>query len=162
VKSGRFIVLLRHGIAEDRTADQPDEERRLTGQGRRRMKQIARSLAAIFPEAEAIYSSPLIRCIETSEMVAKSYGELRVETTDALRPAANTGGFRKVLSEASAQFAIFVGHEPNLTRIMLDLTQTKTDSPIALKKGGCYGLALEGSSASLEWMLPPRVLRKRP
>jgi phosphohistidine phosphatase SixA len=125
------------------------------------MKQISRSLAAIFPEAEAIYSSPLIRCIETSEALANAYGELRVETTDALRPAGDANDFRKLLSEASARFAIFVGHEPNLTRIMLDLTQTKTDSPIALKKGGCYALALEGSSASLEWMLPPRVLRKR-
>ena len=83
-----------------------------------------------------------------------------VETTDALRPAADTSEFRRLLSNAPARFAIFVGHEPNLTRIMLDLTQTKTDSPIALKKGGCYGVALEGSSGSLEWVLPPRVLRK--
>jgi phosphohistidine phosphatase len=160
VKSG-FIVLLRHGIAEDRTADQRDEERRLTGEGQRRMKQIARSLATIFPKAEAIYSSPLIRCIETSEALAKAYGELGVETTDALRPAADTSEFRRLLSNAPARFAIFVGHEPNLTRIMLDLTQTKPDSPIALKKGGCYGVALEGNSGTLEWMLPPRVLRER-
>lgn len=125
------------------------------------MKQIASSLATIFPNAEAIYSSPLIRCIETSEALAKAYGELGVETSDALRPDGSVSDFRRLLSNAPARFAIFVGHEPNLTRIMLDLTQTKTDSTIALKKGGCYGLGVDGSSASLEWMLPPRVLRKR-
>src|SRR5204863_2969204 len=36
-----FIVLLRHGIAEDKSEDKPDAERRLTETGKRRMKKIA-------------------------------------------------------------------------------------------------------------------------
>ena len=30
-----LIILLRHGIAEDKSADKPDEERRLTARGTR-------------------------------------------------------------------------------------------------------------------------------
>ncbi len=157
-----FIVLLRHGIAEDRTPDKADEERKLTDSGNQRMKQIARTLARIFPEAEALYSSPLVRAVETAEAVAKAYsGELKIETTDLLKPGSSARDFRKLLAEAKVQFAIFAGHEPNLTQIMLDLTSTRTDSEIELKKGGCYGLRVEDNAAHLEWMLPPRVLRAR-
>ncbi len=155
-----FVVLLRHGIAEDRTADKPDEARRLTDTGKRRMKQIAKSLARIFPEAEALYSSPLVRAVETAEAVAKAYGgKLRVQTTDRLKPGSKAGDFRKLLGEIDVQFAIFAGHEPVLTEIMLDLTSMQTDSEIELKKGGCYGIRVEDDSAQLEWMLPSRVLR---
>ncbi len=156
-----FIILLRHGIAEDRTADKPDEERRLTDSGKRRMKQIATTLAQIFPEAEALYSSPLVRAVETAEAVAKAFGdELKIQTTDALKPGSDRQEFRKLLAGLKVQFAIFAGHEPVLTEIMLDLTSTRTDSEVELKKGGCYGLRVDDNSAHLEWMLPPRVLRR--
>jgi phosphohistidine phosphatase len=157
-----FIVLLRHGIAEDRTPDTSDEERRLTETGKRRMKQIARTLALIFPEAEALYSSPLVRAVETSQAVEKAYGgELKMQTTDALKPGTDAGEFRKLLANIKSEFAIFVGHEPILTEIMLDLTAMRSGSQIELKKGGCYGIRLDDGSAHLEWMLPPRVLRLR-
>ena len=55
-----FIVLLRHGIAEDK-GTKPDDERELTEVGHKRMKQIARGLARLFPKAEGIISSPLAR-----------------------------------------------------------------------------------------------------
>lgn len=156
-----FIVLLRHGIAEDKAPDKPDEQRKLTDTGKRRMKQIARTLARIFPEAQAIYSSPLVRALETSEAVVKAYGgELRTQTTDLLKPAADPDDFRRLLGEITSEFAVFVGHEPNLSQIMFELTSMRAHSPIELKKGGCYGIRIDGQTARLEWMLPPRVLRE--
>jgi len=157
----RFIVLLRHGIAEDRSEDKPDADRKLTEAGKRRMKKIAKSLAKLFPEAEALYSSPLVRAVETAEAVEKAYGgEIRTETTELLEPGADVGDFRRLLADTKAEFAIFVGHEPNLTEIMLDLTSMRSHNEIELKKGGCYGLRIENSSARLEWMLPPKILRE--
>jgi len=156
-----FVVLLRHGIAEDKTGDKPDAERKLTETGKRRMKKIARALARVFPEAEALYSSPLVRAIETSAAVEKAYGgELRTQTTELLKPDADVKDFRRLLADMTAQFAIFVGHEPNLTEIMLDLTGMRSHSEIELKKGGCYGIRVDDGSAHLEWMLPPRILRE--
>ena len=158
----RFIILLRHGIAEDRTPDKADEDRRLTETGKRRMKQIGRTLARLFPEAEAIYSSPLRRAIETSEAVGRAYGgSLAIQKTDGLRPPASTADFRRLLAEGKTSSAIFVGHEPNLTEIMRDLTGMGAGVEIELKKGGCYGVAIDDDRARLEWMLPPRVLRAR-
>ena len=151
----KFLVLLRHGIAEDKSADMTDAQRQLTDEGRRKMKEIARSLARIFPEAEAIYSSPLVRAVQTAEPVAKEY-KLSIEQTPALTPQSTPEDFRKLLQQIKVDFAIFVGHEPNLSNIMLDLTKMRGD--VELKKGGSYGIDFE-AFGKLAWMLSPRVLR---
>ncbi|MEA2163357.1 MAG: phosphohistidine phosphatase [Thermoanaerobaculia bacterium] len=159
----KFIVLLRHGIAEPHGAREDDDARILTKTGNRRMKQIGRGLAKYFPKAEAIYSSPLIRCIETAEWVEKAYGAaVHMKTTDALKPGADVEAFRALLAKIKENHIIFAGHEPDLSTTMLAITKMHADSTIELKKGGCYGLRLTADgSAHLVWMLPPRVLRRR-
>ncbi|HEX7678938.1 MAG TPA: phosphoglycerate mutase family protein [Thermoanaerobaculia bacterium] len=159
----KFIILLRHGIAEPHGARMDDDARVLTGTGNRRMKQIGRGLAKRFSKAEVIYSSPLIRCLETAEWVEKAYASsIVVETDDALRPGAGVDAFRTRIKSSEARRIIFVGHESDLSTAMLALTKMSADGPIELKKGGCYGLRMfDDGSACLEWMLPPRVLRRR-
>jgi len=152
----KFIVLLRHGIAEDKRPDKNDADRELTPEGRKKMKDVARALVDIFPEAEAIWSSPLVRAMQTAEMVAKAYG-VEVQTTDSLEPRASVREFRKFLDSLKVDFAIFTGHEPNMSAIMLDLTGMQGD--VSLKKGGFYGVRIEGGVSQLEWMVPPRVVR---
>jgi len=148
-----FIVLLRHGIAEDRDGSKPDEERELTEVGHKRMKQIARGLAQLFPKAERIVSSPLVRARQTAEWVSKAY-DLPVEISEALAPDSDAARFRELVDGLSVERAILVGHEPTLSTFMLALTGMKGD--IELKKGGCYGIR----DARLEWMLPPRAMRR--
>jgi len=159
-KGQRFLVLLRHGIAEDRSVTKADGERELTDEGHRRMKEIARGLRKLLPKAEAIYSSPLARCRQTADWVARAYDEtLGVETTEALAPDSEVAAFRELVDGISVRRAILVGHEPTLTRFMLDLTRMKADG-LELKKGGCYGIRIDAAAAYLEWMLPPRVTRR--
>ncbi len=154
-KGERFLVLLRHGIAEERGADKPDAERPLTGEGHRRMKEIARGLRKLLPKVEAIVSSPLVRCKQTADWVSRAYDDLAVETTEALAPDGDLAAFR-----IQARRAILVGHEPTLTRFMLDLTGM-TSEALELKKGGCYGIRVDAEGAAqLEWLLPPRVTRR--
>ena len=153
-----FIVLLRHGIAEERDGSKPDEERELTEDGHKRMKQIARSLARLFPKAETIISSPLVRARQTAEWVSRAY-DLPVKTSDALAPDSDATRFRKLLDGLSVERAILVGHEPTLSAFMLALTGMSGD--IELKKGGCYGVRIDANGAAhLEWMLPPRAMRR--
>jgi phosphohistidine phosphatase len=153
----RFIVLLRHGIAEDRDGSKPDEDRELTDQGHRRMKEIAPGLAELFPKAEVIVSSPLIRARQTAEWIGGAY-DLGFETSDALSPGSDAKEFRELLGSMKSCRAIFVGHEPTLSAFMLALTGMK--GSIELKKGGCYGIRIGADGAArLEWMLPPRAMR---
>lgn len=151
-----LLILLRHGIAEPH-GTRPDEERELTPTGRRRIKEVARGLARLFPKVDAIYSSPLIRCVQTAVRVGKVY-DLGVETIDALRPQAPPADFRPFLDGVKGRRIICVGHEPNLSAIMRDLAGLEGE--IELKKGGSYGVRIGDDGAGrLEWMVVPRLLR---
>jgi phosphohistidine phosphatase len=156
-----FIVMLRHGIAEEHGTRANDDERELTETGHGRMEEIGRGLAELFPKAEIIYSSPLIRCVQTAEWVRKAYGaDMVVRKTDALRPDASPAEFRSLIAASDARNLICVSHEPTLSSAMADLTGM-TDGTIELKKGGCYGVRFFGGGrATLEWLLPPRVMRR--
>ena len=157
----RFLVLLRHGIAEERTEGKPDADRALTDAGNARMKQIARGVAKIFPKAEVIYSSPLLRCVQTSLWVAKAFhNDVPVKASEALVPGSRTKELRDLFGRLDETKIILVGHEPNLSTAMVDLTGIES-GVFELKKGGCYGLRLyPDGSAKLEWMLPPPGLRR--
>jgi len=154
----KFLILLRHGVAEPKGA-KPDEERALTDEGHRRMEKIAPAIRRIFPRAAAIYTSPLVRCAQTAEWVSKAYeGTIPVTPTSALTPAAGVGDFRRLLSATTAQYLIFVGHEPNLSTIAATITGSGFGASTELKKGGLYGLRYGDGFAALEWLLPPAVL----
>jgi phosphohistidine phosphatase len=159
----KFIVLLRHGIAEPHGARADDDARVLTATGNRRMKQIGRGLAKLFPKAEVIYSSPLIRCVETAEWVEKGYrSSIAMKTYDALSPDGDVAEVLTLIDTSKERRIICVGHESNLSTVMLALTKMNAEESIELKKGGCYGLRLfSDGTACLEWMLPPRALRRR-
>ena len=158
----RFIILLRHGIAEDPSAGKPDEERSLTAEGHARIKQIALGVERVFPKANAIYSSPLVRATQTALWVSKAYrSRVQVTTTDALMPGATTADFLSLVASIKERRTIIVGHEPNLSDNLRALLGVEESRTIELKKGGCYGVRLRGDgSALLEWLLPPRLLRK--
>jgi phosphohistidine phosphatase len=154
----RFIILLRHGIAEDHGADKPEEQRELTDEGHRKMKKIGRGLAELFPKAETIVTSPLRRAVQTAEWVVHAYDSIPLETSPALAPDSDEVRFRELLGGVSTQRAIFVGHEPLLSTFMLTLTGMT--GQIELKKGGCYGVRIDANGAGhLEWMLPPRAMK---
>lgn len=161
-RGDQFVVLLRHGIAEPRGGSKPDLERTLTKGGHARMKQIARGLAQVFPKAEAIYSSPALRCIQTALWVSKGYrGKLSPQTTDVLAHNGSPRELREFLGSLQERRVILVGHEPNLSTSLSELTRLNGPSSLELKKGGCYGVRLgQDGSSSLEWVLPPRLLRR--
>lgn len=158
---GRFVILLRHGIAEEKSADKPDEDRALTKEGNARMKQNARGLAEAFPKAEAIYSSPLVRAIQTGLWLTKKYRrKLRLQTIESLRHEKDPAEVIEFVRQLSERRIILVGHEPHLSGTMGAWTGLGTEG-FELKKGGCYGLKVpDEGPATLEWMLPPRILRK--
>jgi len=156
-----LIVLLRHGIAEEKTEGKADEDRSLTAEGHARMKQIARGLATAFPRAQAIYSSPLLRAVQTALWVSKGYrSRIKVNTTDAIVPGAGSDEFIAFVKTLTARRVIIVGHEPNLTENAMELIGV-TGGEVELKKGGCYCIRFHtDGSCELEWLLTPRLLRK--
>lgn len=158
----RFVVLLRHGIAEERTEAKADEDRSLTPEGHARMKQIARGLERAFPKAQVIYASPLLRAVQTALWVSKGYrSRVKVNTSDALIPGADPKEFIEFLASIKERRIIIVGHEPNLSDNLMELVGVTATRQFELKKGGCYGVRIYADGrALLEWLLSPRILRK--
>ena len=158
----RFVILLRHGLAEDRTLDKKDEERGLTAEGHARMKQIARGLESALPRVQAIYASPLLRTVQTALWVSRAYrSRVSVTTSDALAPGASPEQFLQLIDSIDVRRAVIIGHEPNLTDGLRALVRLGDPPAFELKKGGCFGVRLmPDGTALLEWVLPPRILRK--
>jgi phosphohistidine phosphatase len=157
----RFFILLRHGIAEDPSPGKKDEDRGLTSEGHARMKEIARGLERSLPKAQVIYSSPLLRAVQTALWVSKGYkSKVNINTTDALAPGATPKQFLELIKTIPERRVIFVGHEPTLSANMAALVGIER-AKVELKKGGCYGVRIApDGTATLEWLLSPRVLRK--
>jgi len=159
--SARSVILIvRHGIAEERTEDKPDSERSLTKTGHARMRENARGIARLFPKAELILSSPLLRALQTALWVSRAFKKkVEVEVTDALAPEGSTAEVAALLEQRKERGVILVGHEPNLTETMRHLA-SQAGWRGDLKKGGCYLLRREeGSLYLLESLLTPKILR---
>jgi phosphohistidine phosphatase len=158
---GRLIIFLRHGIAEERTDSKPDEERSLTVKGHARMKEGARGLRNLVPKTEAIYSSPLLRAVQTALWVSRAFrSRVEIHTTDALLPEASDEVMTAFLESLRESRAVVVGHEPSMSSGLMALAMI-SGQPLVLKKGGACAVRMgSGGDRSIEWLLTPRVLRR--
>ena len=109
------LYFLRHTTPFDGS---PDEERRLTPGGHEDAERLGRYLAGIGVTLDAVYSSPLIRAIETAEDVTKQTNEgapLPVTPADALRNEASKEDFQQWLNSLPPlDHILLVGHAPTL------------------------------------------------
>lgn len=156
----RLIVLLRHGIAEDPSEEKRDEDRGLTAEGHARMKEIARGLERLLPKAQVIFTSPLLRAVQTALWVSKAYrSRVTVTTADVFSPGVKPKAMAEFLRGVEERRIIVIGHETSLSETCRVLTGLR-GGELALKKGGCYGVRMTGDEGALEWVLTPRALRK--
>lgn len=154
------LILVRHAIAEERdTWSSSDESRPLTKEGKARMEQIAKGLRRVLPYFDAIYSSPLVRACQTSEILMNAYKVSldRLELSEDLRPEADPRRFLSTL-DYSLNYVLAVGHEPHLGELAGFIVGSNRSLPF--KKGGvgCFKLS-SPSHGTLVWFLSPRLLR---
>ena len=86
------IYLVRHGIAvdhEDR-GNLDDDDRPLTGKGRRRFRRTARAFARLGEPLDFIFTSPLARAVQTAEILAGALKQDEVGVLAELRDAGTT------------------------------------------------------------------------
>lgn len=166
------LLLLRHGIAEDReeaaAAGRPDAERTLTAEGRSRTASVAKRLVALDLKGVAILSSPLPRARQTAEIACEAGLAPRFELASPLAPG---GDPLPLLTPWLAPSGppgrlVLVGHEPGLSDLACRLFGGPPGS-LQLKKAGVVLLALPQVAAGadlpgrccLTLLLTPRSLR---
>ena len=150
------LCFLRHGEADWPNWDKPDDERPLTERGRKEMKRVAKFLQRLKFSADGILTSPLPRASQTAEIVAGRLGiELKTET--ALAHGFNVERLRGLLAKAGADCIIVVGHEPEFSEVIKEIT----GGEVKLSKAGVALLEVNSgcTSGKLLWLFPPKVAK---
>lgn len=147
------LYLLRHGKADWPGWDRPDDERPLTEKGKKEVAQVAKLLSRL-EIAPAILTSPLPRANQTAEIAGK-YLKAKVRVETRLRPGFDAARLSRILRDFPGESLMIVGHEPDFTRAIFELTGGATKLP----KAGVALVELELSSMRgvLRWLVPPKI-----
>ncbi len=121
------LLFIRHGKAEDKQPNMSDSERHLTQEGRQDLEKEMGYLRNYLKAGSfKIFSSPLVRAIETAQYLNHENVEKEFLSTG------NREELVACVDEYHAfDYLVFVGHEPFISQWILDLCQTRLD----VKKG---------------------------
>ncbi|MEY2496209.1 MAG: phosphohistidine phosphatase [Verrucomicrobiota bacterium] len=146
------LYFLRHGKADWPNWKKPDDERPLTQDGKDQVAAVAKLLARL-EISPAIVTSPLPRASQTAD-IAGEYLRQKVRVDPLLRPGFDAGKLRKLLKDFSGKSIMIVGHEPDFTRTIFQLTGANTK----LSKAGVALIELDMASmkGELRWLVPPK------
>jgi phosphohistidine phosphatase len=156
------IYLLRHGIADEGRAGQPDSDRALTTEGKKKLRGVLRAAVAAGVRPSLILTSPYKRALQTAELAAEilQYGGDLVRTR-ALEPGSRPEAvWDEIRTHKDQQDVLLAGHEPlfsTLTAYLLGSQELRVD----FKKGGLLCLEVDKfvgpPKGTLKWYLTPKL-----
>jgi phosphohistidine phosphatase len=129
------LYVMRHGPAEDGSPTGRDGDRALTPDGRNRTRAVAKVLNDEGENPLSILSSPLVRALQTAEIVA-AVTDLAKRVADAKGTGGSTGAVEirremapggdalslvRDLAKAGRKRVMVVGHEPDLAMLVTEL-----------------------------------------
>ena len=163
------VLVVRHAIAEQQEefarTGKDDSQRPLTDDGRRKMRRGAAGLRAVVPAINVLAASPLLRAVQTAEILAAVYNGRNMVTVEELSPDSEFPLFLRWLRTQNAGGTVaIVGHEPHLSGLTSWLLTGRKRSFISLKKGAAclleFGEQPKAGAATLVWALAPSQLRQ--
>jgi phosphohistidine phosphatase len=148
------LWLLRHGEAEPHGA-KDDDDRRLTERGRSQARVAGRALAALEIVFHHVFTSPKVRAADTAALACEALGCTPM-VEQSLREGFEVDDLVPLLhAVGSDKRVLLVGHEPDLSQLVFDLTGGRID----MKKGGLAGVRLGNARrGELIALLRPREL----
>jgi phosphohistidine phosphatase len=163
----RSLLLLRHGLAEERVAPgpgvRPDELRPLTPRGERRTAAVVRRLRELDLGCDHLLSSPLLRALQTAR-IAQAQGLCgSMATAPELAPGRDTLPLLRQWLGAGGPLGRggrlgLVGHEPDLSLLAARLCGGPPGS-LRLKKAGVALLDLPAGGSGLDFFPGDACLR---
>ena len=113
------VFLIRHAAAVDETLELRDPLRHLTPEGREQAKGLGDRLRWHDCHPTHIWTSPLVRAVQTAELVAAGLQlPIAVETLPQLAPGESLREVQKALDKlARDAHVLLIGHEPSISGI---------------------------------------------
>ncbi|MFN0055565.1 MAG: phosphohistidine phosphatase SixA [Planctomycetales bacterium] len=155
------VWLVRHAIAAEITEfPGPDSERPLTEKGKKQFRQFGAWLEEQGVRPDAVLTSPLVRAVETAELLRKALGLKKTAVTQSpeLSPGVIPQTALQQAQGASLPSIALVGHEPDLSGA---LSAFIGGGRIAFGKG-CIAAVEFGENPTLGtgqllWFVGPRL-----
>lgn len=158
------LFLIRHAHAVDGDGRR-DDDRPLSPEGRRQARDVGAALARHTVRFGRMLTSPLVRAVETAELIAVATGfDGGLEVTDSLRP---DGSWKQLVRELTQRSGgdegalALVGHEPTIGHY---LSKLLADKGLSMSKGAVVRLAVASvdEPARVVWTLTPKRLDPSP
>ncbi len=157
------LYILRHGLAiAPGTPDIDDDDRPLTPEGERRVRQVGRALKRLGMKVDKIATSPLLRAHRTAEIVAEGLGKPElIEVVDDLRAGRDAASIADWLATRAESRLMLVGHNPSLSDLLTLLVLGPDQAPFCdLHKAGIAALlGREDGSYQVDWIARPKLFR---
>ena len=157
------VYLVRHGIAADASPGQPDESRALTAKGRKRFRRAARAFAQRAEDPFDLFTSPLVRAVQTAEIFARAVKQDVVGVLEELRSGARVEDLFAVLERRirDGQGVALVGHDPQMSRLVVALARLgqAQAAQVQFRKGAIVRIDVDAfppKKSEPRWHLKPR------
>ena len=157
------VFLVRHGIAADPVPELPDESRPLTAKGRRRFRRAAREFGQIVEPIDHVFTSPLVRAVQTAEILARALKQDEVGVLEELCPGVPLSKlFAALVARVKDDEAVaLVGHDPQMSLLVAALAQLEhaDGARVDFRKGAIVRIdvdALPPGRSEPRWNLKPR------
>ncbi|MDN5864840.1 MAG: histidine phosphatase family protein [Gammaproteobacteria bacterium] len=148
------LLIMRHGPAEP-AGSRGDAARRLTAAGRTQVQRAARVLAELIPSPQAVWSSPLVRAVETAELLSAAFGLAAPTGTPLLQP-----GFRpealldSLVATGPGPFAV-IAHAPDVAGLAQWLIGARGEGGIKFGSGTAALVSFTSPGAGILHALYP-------
>ena len=158
------LYLLRHADAVPvGGAVTQDSRRPLSPRGEDDAMLMGRALALLEPNVDIIVTSPLVRAIETGEIIGKEISDHPVmHVSEHLAPGFRDNAlFRELLALGGGSNMIAVGHQPDMSDFVSYLIAGSEGASVAMSAGSVAKVVVEGSEPQglLAWLLTPEAVR---
>ncbi len=157
------IFLIRHCEAIDYQTEtvRNDEYRFITPKGRKISTTVFKKIRDEFAGLEKIYTSPLIRAVQTAEILASTLKfKFDVEVVNELAMSSAPSAVAELIKRnAIFESMAFVGHEPMMSKLVDELTGMG-EAKFSFKKSGvCYiDYDPKLSKGEFKWYINPKTL----
>ena len=156
------LYFLRHAIAEDFSETGRDADRKLTNEGKEKLRHVLKRAAAADVLPSLILSSPYKRAMETAEIAASVLGvEEAIVASTALTPDSSPQAvWEEIREHRTYESILLAGHEPLFSSCVAWFLGS-SHAMVDFRKAALMRMDVHGFGASpqgiLQWMITPKL-----
>jgi phosphohistidine phosphatase len=110
------LYLVRHSIAENISIDKKDFDRELTEEGKFVINKSSDAWKSYINNIDAVLTSPLVRAVQTAEIISKNLQEeSNILKDNLLGTGSRTADLIELLNTLDYKNIVVVGHQPDLS-----------------------------------------------